>query len=70
VYQDFNWLIGIGIGVILIIVGYYLSFFYLPKKAANPDITLLQLKYLYLESFTLIIGGLFLVTLSLLLTIV
>jgi hypothetical protein len=69
-YQDLNWLIGIGIGVALIVVGFCISLFYLPKKADNPDVTLSQLKYLYLESYTLIVGGLFLATLSLVLTIV
>jgi len=75
-YEQLNWLIGIVIGVVLIAMGYCISIFYLPKKTRkkdnpdNPDITLTHLKYLYLESYTLMLGGLFLVVLGLLLPVV
>jgi len=66
-YQEFNWIVGIGIGVALIVLGWWMSFSRFPKKTDSPDITILHLKWFYLESYTLIVGGLFLVTLSLLL---
>ena len=62
----YGW-IGIVIGIALVIIGYYTSLRYLPKKSEHPDVILSHLKYLHLESLTLILGGLFIVVLSLLL---
>ena len=62
----YGW-IGIAIGIVLVIIGYVTSLSYLPNKSKHPDVTLSHLKYLHLESFVLIIGGLFIIVLSLLL---
>jgi hypothetical protein len=61
--------IGILIGVALIGIGYTVSLLYLPNKSTNPQVTLSHLKYFYLESLALILGGLLLVIISLLLAI-
>lgn len=62
--------VGIFIGIALILIGYAMSLLYLPNKSANPQVTLSHLRYFYLESLALILGGLLLVVISLLLTIV
>ena len=62
----YGW-IGIAIGITLVIIGYVVSLSCLPKKSKDPDVTLSHLNYLHLESLTLIIGGLFIIILSLLL---
>ena len=60
--------IGIGIGIALVVIGFFTSIWHLPNKSEkNPDVTLTHLRYWYLESFMLILGGLFIVVLSLLL---
>lgn len=60
----YGW-IGILIGLALIFISYYTPLRYLPKKLENSDVTLSHLRYLYLESFTLILGGLFIIVLDL-----
>lgn len=62
----YGW-IGIAIGIALVIISYVVSFSCLPQKSKDPDVTLSHLKHLHLESLTLIIGGLFIIILSLLL---
>ena len=59
-----NWL-GIAIGLVLVMIGYFTSLRYLPKKSESPDVTLSHLKHLHLASLVLVIGGLFIVVLSL-----
>lgn len=59
--------IGIVIGIALVMIGYFTSLSYLPKKSKDPDVTLTHFKYLHLESLTLVLGGLFIIILSLLL---
>ena len=62
----YSW-IGIVIGVVLVMIGYFTSLRYIPKKSEDPNVTLFHLRYLHLESLTLVLGGLFIVVLSLLL---
>jgi len=62
--------IGILIGVAFVGAGYALSLLYLPKKSTNPQVTLSHLRYFYLESLALIIGGILLVITSLLLAVI
>jgi len=64
-----NW-ISILIGVALIVIGYIVSLLYLPNKSANPQVTLMHLRYFYLESLALILGGLLIVIISLFLEII
>lgn len=59
--------IGIILGIVPVMIGFFTSLGYLPKKSQDPDVTLSHLKYLHLESLVLVIGGLFIVILSLLL---
>ena len=62
----YGW-IGIIIGIVLVMIGYYTSLSYLPKKSKDPGVTLSHLRYLHRESLTLVLGGLFIIILSLLL---
>ncbi len=71
--QEFNWIASIQIGLALVITAFFISLFYLPKSTRkrdqpdDPDITLTHLKYLYIECYTMIIGGLLLMTVGILL---
>jgi hypothetical protein len=62
--------IGILIGVAFVCIGYAVSVLHLPNKSTNPQVTLTNLGYFYIESLALIVGGLLLVVISLLLAIV
>ena len=64
----YGW-IGIVIGIALVMIGYFTSLRYLPKKSKDPDVTLFHLRYLHLESLALVLGGLFIIVLSLLLSL-
>jgi hypothetical protein len=62
--------VGIFIGVALILIGYAVSLLVLPNEYTNPQVTLTHIRYFYVESLALILGGLFIVIISLLLSIV
>jgi len=60
--------ISISIGFLLLAIGYLAFLKVMPKKLANPDLTLFHLKQICYMSFTLVISGIFLIVLGFFIT--
>jgi hypothetical protein len=70
----FHGWIGVFIGIAFVIIGLIISVKYPPKKSKSedseklsPDIMLSHIRHVHMESLLLVLGGLFIIVLSLLL---